>query len=43
MLNIIVWLGASYVSAFVVLGTAVAMLSLTAEKTERLLDQEVRR
>lgn len=43
MLNIIVWLGASYVSAFVVLGAAVAMLSLTTEKTERLLDEEVRR
>ena len=43
MWNIIAWLGASYVSAFVVLGVAVAMLSLTAEETERLLDQEVRR
>ena len=43
MLNVIVWLGASYVSAFVVLGAAVAMLSLTTEKTERLLDKEVRR
>ena len=43
MLKIIVWLGASYVSAFVVLGAAVAMLSLTTEKTERLLDEEVRR
>ena len=43
MLKVIVWLGASYVSAFVVLGAAVAMLSLKTEKTERLLDQEVRR
>ena len=43
MLNIIMWLGASYVTAFVVLGGAVAMLSLTAEKTERILDKEVRR
>ena len=43
MLNIIVWLGASYMSAFIVLGAAVAMLSLTAEKTDRLLDEGVRR
>ena len=43
MLKIIVWLGASYVSAFVVLGVAVAALSLTAEKTARLLEDGVRR
>lgn len=43
MLNVILWVGASYVSAFVVLGAAVAVLSLTTEQTSRLMDQEVRR
>jgi len=43
MLKFIVWLGASYAGAFVVLGAAVVMLSLTIEKTERLLDEQVRR
>ena len=43
MVNMLLWLGASYVSAFIVLALVVAMLSLSAEKTERLLDQEVRR
>ena len=43
MLNIIVWLGASYVSAFIVFGAVVAMMSLTTERTERLLDEDVRR
>ena len=43
MLNIIMWLGASYVSVFVVFGAVAATMSLTTEQTERILDEDVRR
>ena len=43
MLNVLLWLGVAYVSAFIVFGLAAAMLSMTTEETERLMDQDVRR
>jgi hypothetical protein len=43
VVNVIWWLGLSYLCAFLVMAAAVAMLSLSVDQTSRLLDEDVRR
>ncbi len=43
MVNVIWWLGLSYLCAFLVMAGAVALLSLTTEDTVRLIERDVPR